>query len=141
MTMRPRAKRAVPARASKTRGRLGPSTRDLVIVSRTLSDLAEFLERRQESAGRGRVILDRRVEERRRRVHTVADDRRQTDRRRGPFDPTEALMRVLGFMVVPAGVSPTNSRDGHGNAPPARAPRAPRRARRSSRHRARRRPA
>jgi hypothetical protein len=117
---------------------VGPSARDLVIVSRTLADLAEFLERRQESAGRGRVILDRRIGERRRAAHVVPDDRRQGDRRRGLADPAEALMRILGFMVVPAGVSSTAPSDGRGPTravPSVRPPHRPK----PSKHRVRRR--
>jgi hypothetical protein len=83
-----------------------------VIISRALIDLGEFLQRRQESAGRGRVILDRRVAERRRASDGMDQDRRQSDRRRPPSDPTQALMRVLGFMVVPTTVPPPRSADG-----------------------------
>ena len=122
-------------KASRGRARLGPSARDLVVVSRALTDLAEFLHNRQESAGRGRVILDRRVGERRRAPRAVDEDRRQSDRRRPPSDPTEALMRVLGFMVVPTGdgaARPGAARRTH-------APRAPRRSQAAPRHRGRRR--
>jgi hypothetical protein len=73
-----------------------------VIVSLALAELAEFLRVPQETSGRGQVILDRRVSERRRAAHLVALDRRQGDRRRPPANPTDALMRVLGFTVVPA---------------------------------------
>ena len=92
--------------------RLGPSARDLVIVSRALADLGDFLQRRQESTGRGRVLLDRRLAERRRALHTVEQDLRQSDRRRPPSDPTQALMRVLGFMVVPSDMRPARSAAG-----------------------------
>jgi hypothetical protein len=88
---------------------MGPSAGDLVIVSRALADLAEFLQLRQESAGRGRVLMDRRMGERRHTAHAVEQDRRQRDRRRSPSDPTQALMRVLGFMVVPSAVPPARS--------------------------------
>jgi hypothetical protein len=81
---------------------LGPTAEDLVIVSRALADLAEFLRRPQESSGRGRVILDRRVGERRATALTVDEDRRRSDRRQPP-PGAAALMQVLGFMVVPAG--------------------------------------
>ncbi|HEY7141961.1 MAG TPA: hypothetical protein VIE44_17840 [Methylomirabilota bacterium] len=129
------AKRPGAVRTSRARLRLGPSARDVVIVSRALADLAEFLQPRQESAGRGRVILDRRVGERRRAARAVERDRRQSDRRRPPSDPTEALMRVLGFMVIPT----TPHRDGSPSRRPTRPGRAVRgRARRpASRHRAR----
>jgi hypothetical protein len=132
-------KRTASRKVSRARVRLGPSTSDLVIVSRTLSDLAEFLERRQRSAGRGRVILDRRVAERRRRAHAaVSEDRRRTDRRRDPPNPTEALMRVLGFTVTPAGVpSPSSTR--RPGPRPVRATRRPHRPVAIARHRARRR--
>ena len=104
-----RMKRAGRVKASGARVRRGPSAGDLVIVNRALADLAEFLQLRQESAGRGRVIMDRRVGERRRAAHTVEQDRRQNDRRHPPSDPTEALMRVLGFMVIPTAASPAGS--------------------------------
>jgi hypothetical protein len=131
-------KRTASRKVSRARVRLGPSTSDLVIVSRTLSDLAEFLERRQASAGRGRVVLDRRVAERRRRAHNVSEDRRRTDRRRDPPNPTEALMRVLGFTVTPAGV-PSGSSSRRPGPSPVRATRRPHRPVAISRHRARRR--
>jgi hypothetical protein len=89
------------------RARVGPTPSDLVIVSRALADLAEYLQPRHESAGRGRVILDRRVGERRRAAQTVKDDRRQSDRRHPPTHPAEALMRVLGFMVIPTAPGPS----------------------------------
>jgi hypothetical protein len=101
--LRPPARRARPRRGS--RGRLGPSAKDLVIVSRALVDLAEFLRTPQESTGRGRVVLDRRVAERRAAAVAVDQDRRRTDRRQPP-PSAEALMQVLGFMVVPAGKPP-----------------------------------
>jgi hypothetical protein len=72
-----------------------------VIVSLALAELADFLRVPQETSGRGQVILDRRVSERRHAAHLVAQDRRQGDRRRPPANPTDVLMRVLGFTVVP----------------------------------------
>jgi hypothetical protein len=85
--------------------RLGPTAKDLVIVSRALADLAEFLRGTQESAGRGRVVLDRRVGERRAAALSVDEERRRRDRRQPP-PSAAALMQVLGFMVVPAGTPP-----------------------------------
>jgi hypothetical protein len=126
-----RGSRAHAGRARRRRApaiRLGPSSRDLVIVSRALADLAEFLERRQESAGRGRVVLDRRVGERRAAALSVDEERRRRDRRQPP-PSAAALMQVLGFMVVPAGTPPAEpgarrsaarAKRGH---PPARASR------------------
>ena len=93
------------------RARLGPSASDLVIVSRALADLAEYLQPRQESTGRGRVILDRRVGERRRAAERWSEDRRRSDRRRPP-PSLEALMRVLGFMVVPTAARPSHRAGG-----------------------------
>jgi hypothetical protein len=95
------ARRAPPAR-------VGPSSGDLVIVSQALAELAEFLRARQASVNRGQVILDRRVTPDRRHAdggdgRGPQPDRRQGDRRRPAPEPAEALMRVLGFMVVPAG--------------------------------------
>jgi hypothetical protein len=121
---------------SSGRTRLGPTPSDLVIVSRALADLAEYLQPRHESAGRGRVILDRRVGERRRAAHSVKDDRRQSDRRRPPTNPTEALMRVLGFMVIPTAPMPSGARH-RGARRQTAASRRPARA--SGNHRARRR--
>src|SRR5262249_60345164 len=43
---------------SGRRLRLGPSAKDLVIISRTLTELAEFLAPPQESSGPGRVSPD-----------------------------------------------------------------------------------
>jgi hypothetical protein len=83
---------------------VGPVASDLVIVSRALADLADFLQDRQEAAGRGRVILDRRVGDRRVETVTVGRDRRRSDRRQRASAGAEALMRVLGFSVVPAAV-------------------------------------
>jgi hypothetical protein len=127
--------RTAGAGRAAARARLGPTPSDLVIVSRALAELAEYLQPRHESAGRGRVILDRRVGERRRESHAVKDDRRASDRRRPPTDPTEALMRVLGFMVIPNAPA---ARARHGvarrrSAAPRRTPRG------SGNHRARRR--
>jgi hypothetical protein len=90
----------------RDRVRLGPSPEDLVIVSLALAELAEFLRVPQETSGRGQVILDRRVSERRRAARLVPQDRRQGDRRRPPANPTDALMRVLDFTVVCATRAP-----------------------------------
>jgi hypothetical protein len=110
--MVPRGNRA-PAGRAKARRRsrvpVGPSAKDFVVVSRTLTDLAEFLRPRQESAGRGQVILDRRVAQRRGAAVAVERERRRSDRRRSSSDGAEALMRVLGFTVVP-GVAPAAER-------------------------------
>jgi hypothetical protein len=107
------------AKARRPRARLGPVASDLVIVSRALADLAEFLHGRQEAAGRGRVILDRRVGDRRVTAVAVEEERRRSDRRRAASDGAEALMRVLGFMIVPGAPPPAG---------PARASRRPVRA-------------
>jgi hypothetical protein len=115
---------------------MGPTVKDLVIVSRALTDLAEFLKRPQESAGRGRVILDRRVGERRAAAVTVDDDRRRSDRRQPP-PGAAALMQVLGFMVVPAGKPPGEPVTRRKAGPSARASHPARRA--AAGHRARRR--
>jgi hypothetical protein len=116
---RARAGHAKPRRLA--RARLGPSARDLVIFSRALTDLAEFLQRRQESTGRGRVIVDRREGERRRAPRVMEQDRRRSDRRRPSPEACAALMRVLGFMVIPTAGS-TNGRRPSGGPRPARAP-------------------
>jgi hypothetical protein len=126
--------RLTPARRARqrraTRVRMGPSAKDLVIVSRALADLAEFLERPQESAGRGRVVLDRRLGERRAAALTVEEERRRSDRRQPP-PGAAALMQVLGFMVVPAGKPPAGPAtrrkagpSGRSSHPTRRAPRA-----------------
>jgi hypothetical protein len=131
-------KRAGAIKKSAVRARLGPAAGDLVIVSRAMADLAQYLEPRQESSGRGRVILDRRVEERRRAPRTVEQDRRQSDRRRPPANPTEALMRVLGFTVIPTVAAPPRRSTRRRAKPAAPATRAPGRSRPGARsHRAR----
>ena len=132
MASRPPGKSTAAGKAS-ARARLGPSPSDLVIVSRALADLAEYLQPRHETTGRGRVILDRRVGERRHAAHSVKDERRRNDRRQPPTNPTEALMRVLGFMVIPTAASAARH---PGARRPAAAPR--RTARASRNHRARR---
>jgi hypothetical protein len=85
---------------------MGPDASDLVIVSRALVELAEFLQGRQEAAGRGRVILDRREGDRRVARVVVDEDRRRNDRRQVGAPGAEALMRILGFSVVPSAVPP-----------------------------------
>ena len=102
--MAPRGTRTPTGRAKARRRSkipLGPSARDVVVVSRALADLAEFLRLRQKSAGRGHVILDRRVAERRAAAVAVERERRRSDRRGPSSDGAEALMRVLGFTVIP----------------------------------------
>jgi hypothetical protein len=101
-----------------------------VIISRALTELAEFLEPRQQSAGRGRVVLDRRLGERRQTLQAARPDRRGNDRRQLPIGSTEALMRVLGFMVVPANGTRAGSASWQAPSRPAQAPRAPGRSRR-----------
>jgi hypothetical protein len=128
-------KRAGSVKKSAVRARLGPAAGDLVIVSRAMADLAQYLEPRQESSGRGRVILDRRVEERRRAAHTVEQDRRQSDRRRPPANPTEALMRVLGFTVIPTAAAPAERSSRQRAKPATPASRAPGRSRQAARGR------
>lgn len=100
--MTPRAGRTPKGRRASTRSRarVGPGAHDLVIVSRSLADLADFLQERQASVGRGLVILDRRVGDRRTVTASVREDRRRSDRRRAASESAEALMRVLGFTVV-----------------------------------------
>jgi hypothetical protein len=127
--------RAGPVKKSATRARLGPSAGDLVIVSRAMAELAQYLQPRQESSGRGRVILDRRLEERRRAARTVEQDRRQNNRRRPPANPTEALMRVLGFTVIPTDGAPAGSSSRRRAKPAVPASRGPGRSRQAARSR------
>ena len=127
-----------PVKASGARARAGPSAGDLVIVNRALADLAEFLQVRQEAAGRGRVVLDRRVGERRRTAHVVKQDRRESTRRRPPPNSTEALMRVLGFTVIPTAAFPAGRPSRRRVKRPVPTSRPPRKSRRATRsHRAR----
>lgn len=98
-------RRKAPVRRP-ARPRVGPVASDLVIVSRALADLADFLRVRQEAAGRGRVILDRREGNRRVETVTVERDRRHRSDRRRDGTGAEALLRVLGFTVVPSGPPP-----------------------------------
>jgi hypothetical protein len=104
-----------------------------VIISRALAELAEFLEPRQQSAGRGRVVLDRRLGERRQTLQAARPDRRGNDRRQLPIGSTEALMRVLGFTVVPANGTRAGWASWQAPSRPAQAPRAPGRSRPSAR--------
>jgi hypothetical protein len=102
----PRSRRPPPSRGSATGGRragraatraavqVGPGADDLIVVSRGLADLAAFLRPRHEPRGRGRVIVDR-------RASATATTRPPDERRHSPA-AAEALMRVLGFMVVPS---------------------------------------
>jgi hypothetical protein len=130
-------RRAGPVKKAAARARLGPSAGDLVIVSRAMADLAQYLQPRQESSGRGRVILDRRLEERRRAARTVEQDRRQSDRRRPPANPTEALMRVLGFTVIPTAAAPARPSSRRRATPAVPASHAPGKSRQAARrHRA-----
>src|SRR4029453_10076369 len=85
---RPSARHA--AARPRARVRLGPSAKDLVIISRALTELAEFLEPRQQSAGRGRVVLDRRLVERRQTLQAARPDRPGDDRRQPPTGPPPA---------------------------------------------------
>jgi hypothetical protein len=73
----------------------------LIIVSRDHGDLYRSLQPAQEANGRDRVILDRRIAERRRADAPWAGPDRRRAERRAPVSPAErALMRVLGFAVV-----------------------------------------
>ena len=110
---------------------MGPAAGDLVIISRTLAELAEFLQERQASTGRGEVILDRRVGDRRVATVSVPDNRRRSDRRRPPPESTEALLRVLGFAIVPRPAAATNGARRPAVKPGRRVGRAPARARRA----------
>jgi hypothetical protein len=76
----------------------------IIVLAKDQGSLYEFLKERQESAGKGRVVLDRRVAERRRASAPVPVDRRGGDRRAPIPDAARALMSVLGFAVLhPAG--------------------------------------
>lgn len=73
----------------------------VIVVSRDSSSLYEGLKPRQEASGTDRVILDRRVGERRRSAEAGREsERRQQDRRAPALPAEQALMRVLGFMVL-----------------------------------------
>jgi hypothetical protein len=73
----------------------------LIIVSSDHGDLYRSLRTAQEANGRDRVILDRRVADRRRADAPWAGPDRRRAERRAPVSAAErALMRVLGFAVV-----------------------------------------
>jgi hypothetical protein len=73
----------------------------LIIVSRDHASLYRSLKPAQESNGRDRVILDRRVAERRQDDGLPpGPERRQAERRAPVSDADVALMRVLGFSVL-----------------------------------------
>jgi hypothetical protein len=74
----------------------------LIIVGREDEGLYKGLKPRQEANGKDRVILDRRIGDRRHgaRFRPTVERRRQ-DRRRPISDAECALMKILGFTVLP----------------------------------------
>jgi hypothetical protein len=73
----------------------------LIILARDQATFYEFLKPRQEAAiPRTLVLLDRRVDERRRDGSGVTPDSRQSDRRAPTPEAALALMSVLGFMIL-----------------------------------------
>jgi hypothetical protein len=73
----------------------------LIILSRDHPELYRSLKPAQEANGRDRLILDRRVAERRQGVGPPRrPDRRKGERRAPVTDADRALMLVLGFMVI-----------------------------------------
>lgn len=80
----------------RRRGRPAP----VIVLARDQAGLYEFLKERQEAAGKGRVILDRRLADRRRTATPVTRERRREDRRAPVPDAARALMSVLGFAVL-----------------------------------------
>jgi hypothetical protein len=73
----------------------------VIVISRDHATFYEAIKARQESSGRDRVFLDRRVNEPRRLVNSGwTPDRRQRDRRASVSPSERALVSVLGFMVL-----------------------------------------
>lgn len=73
----------------------------LIIVSRDHPGFYQSLKPAQETNGRDRVILDRRVADRRRTSMAVPLlERRKQQRRARVSDAERALMSVLGFTVL-----------------------------------------
>jgi hypothetical protein len=73
----------------------------LIIVSREHGDFYRSLQPAQEATGRDRVILDRRVADRRQGNGPPPGPERRRAERRAPMTEAErALMRVLGFAVI-----------------------------------------
>ena len=117
MTPRSRQpRRGAPRHGSAPGLVLRPTTSSSSAVS--LADLAEFLQERQASAGRGRVILDRRVGDRRVVTVSVRDDRRQNDRRHTASGAPRPSCRCWGSRSSAHGTS--------GDPGPRRAARRPR---------------
>jgi hypothetical protein len=75
--------------------------RNLFVVSRRYPDLYEYLRERFESDTAVEVILDRRVEQRR-RAHTQQQaERRRSDRRRRPEVEMELQTRSHAIITIP----------------------------------------
>jgi hypothetical protein len=73
----------------------------VIVLAPEQGALYEFLKPRQEKARRGRVVLERRVGERRRAAGSpVGRERRRRERRAATPVSAHALMSVLGFMVL-----------------------------------------
>jgi hypothetical protein len=99
--------------------------RTIIVLAKDQGSLYEFLKERQEAAGKGRVVLDQRVGERRRGTAPVNAERRRADRRAPVPDAARALMSVLGFAVLHPGDGATPTR-GPAPSAPSRGTRHPR---------------
>jgi hypothetical protein len=80
--------------------------RQLIIVAGNRAHLYEHLKRGFAGNGTVRVLLNRRVLARRERSGPYEAERRQIDRRL-PSKVVDALLRAIGWAIVPVGV-PTN---------------------------------
>jgi hypothetical protein len=83
------------------------TVRQLIIVARNREDLYEHLKRAFAENETIRVLLDRRVVDRRARPRPYAAERRKGDRR-SPFK-IDGLLRAIGWAVVPQ-TAPGNHR-------------------------------
>ena len=74
---------------------------EIFVVARYNPQLYDYLQREFSHEERIRIIMDRRVGERRQRGDTPATDRRQGDRRR--HHDVDANLRERGFVILQAG--------------------------------------
>lgn len=89
--------------------------RQLIIVARNREHLYEHLKRAFAGNATVRVLLDRRIAERRERAGPGEAERPHDDRR--PPGTIAGLLRAIGWVIVPLGVRETH-RAQAGNTPP-----------------------
>ena len=102
---RPRRRLDGNPSAAKGNSEQPASVRQLVIVARDRRHLHEYLERAFAGNETIRVVVDRRVVERRAHSGPDAVERRHGDRRL--LDKIGGLLRAMGWVIVPPGVPET----------------------------------